>query len=93
MASEITRDGKTYKVLKTFDIKKMSDGDFELEEREGGELTDKEVDEMIETEKLEAELEAEEQELIKAEEESKRDDKNDLKLLKRKGKNKGINLL
>ncbi|MBQ7576936.1 MAG: hypothetical protein IJT21_01570 [Synergistaceae bacterium] len=63
MANEITRDGVTYKVLRTFEY----DENGELQSREGGEITDELIDSLIEQDRIDAELEAEERELEQAE--------------------------
>ena len=63
MANAITRNGVTYRALKTWTF----DEDGEIHEHEGGEITDELVDELIEQDRIDAEDEAEERELEQAE--------------------------
>lgn len=62
MASEIIRDGKTYKVGYTFEIK---DGKFTGGGHKGGEISESDVDSIIEADKLDAELLKQEQQFAK----------------------------
>ena len=62
MASEIIRDGKKYSVSHTFKFDK--DGNIS-ESYDGGEISESDVDSIIEADKLDAELEAQEKQFAK----------------------------
>ena len=71
MASAITRNGKTYRTAHTFKFSSPEAGQIvgEVELHEGGEISESEVDSMIEADKADAELEQQERDFIKDDEE------------------------